>query len=287
VPREQIPGVEYVRCDVRDPIAGLPMLAEPEIYNFAAIHTTPGHEDWEYFWTNVLGALHVCNYATAVGCRSLIFTSSISVYGPSETPIDESGPFKPNSAYGRSKWQAEKIHRLWARENSARSIVIVRPAVVFGRGERGNFTRLAKQLKQGTFVYPGRKDTIKSCCYVEDLVDSIGFVRDLQRPETAYNFAYPQRYTTEDICKAFFEVAGYGVPKFVVPLPLLLVAGLGFEILSAAGLKTSINRARMMKLVNSTNIVPRVLEGLGYHFDTDIESGLRRWFADAPEGEFV
>jgi hypothetical protein len=40
-------------------------------------------------------------------------------------------------------------------------------AVIFGAGEGGNFTRLAKLLQKVFFVYPGRKDTIKACFYVK------------------------------------------------------------------------------------------------------------------------
>ena len=42
-------------------------------------------------------------------------------------------------------------------------------AVIFGKGEKGNLTRIARTLKKGLFVYPGRKDTIKACVYVKDV----------------------------------------------------------------------------------------------------------------------
>lgn len=280
-------GTEHIVCDVRDPISIPGDLSNIDIYNFAAVHTTPGHEDWEYFWTNVLGAINVCDFASANNCRRIVFTSSISVYGPCEEPTDEDGPLRPNSAYGMSKFQAEEIHRSWRRTEPGRKLVVVRPAVIYGPGEGGNFTRLAKLLKRGRFVYPGRKDTIKACGYVGELVRSIEFVRDLGLDEVTYNFAYPERYTTEDICRAFHDIAGYAMPKAVAPLPLMMGAGLGFEALGKVGLKTSMNRARVLKLVNSTNIVPRVLPDLGYGYETDLKESLRRWKAESPSGEFV
>jgi len=42
--------------------------------------------------------------------------------------------------------------------------------VVFGKGESGNFSRLYKGIKDHMFAYPGRKDTIKACVYVKELV---------------------------------------------------------------------------------------------------------------------
>ena len=73
----------------------------------------------------------------------------------------------------------------------------------------------------------------------------------------------------------------------VSPLPLMMGAGLGFEALGKVGLKTSMNRARVLKLVNSTNVVPRVLPDLGYGYETDLRESLKRWKAESPSGEFV
>ncbi len=38
------------------------------------------------------------------------------------------------------------------------------------RGENGNFTRLYWAIRGHKFAYPGRKDTIKACIYVKELV---------------------------------------------------------------------------------------------------------------------
>ena len=217
----------------------------------------------------------------------LLFTSSISVYGPTEEARDESGPLMPESAYGRSKQMAEEIHRLWQQSSPDRRLVIVRPAVIFGAGESGNFTRLAKALKAGTFAYPGRRDTIKSCGYVGELVRTMLFMRDQDRPEVTYNFAYPERYNSEQICEAFHRVGGFSKPKFVIPLGFMLAVGFAFEVLAALGLKTSVNRARVLKLVKSTNIIPGQLMKLGYRFETDLESGLRSWKDERQAKGFV
>lgn len=286
-PADLLPGVEYVAGDVNRPISLPNPPRAAEVYNFAAVFTTPGHEDWEYFWTNELGAIHVCNFADHISAPLIVFTSSIAAYGPAEVPLDESGPFAPTSAYGRSKLIAESIHRMWWSAKPGRKLRIVRPAPIFGRGERGNFTRLAAALKRGHFFYPGRDDAVKSCGYVGDLIRSIMFVRDLPDAEITYNFAYPQRYTTRDIVAAFCSEGSYRQPKAIVPEWLMMMGGLVFEILAALGVKTSINRARVKKLTLSTNIVPRKLQELGYVFETDLRSGMALWRADSPGGEFV
>src|SRR5262249_54553932 len=161
----------------------------------------------EYFWTNVTGAIEVCRFADRIGARRLTFTSSISVYGPANEPRDEHGPFTPDTAYGRSKLLAEKIQLNWQAAREGRQLIIVRPAVIFGPGERGNFTRLAAVLRARRFVFPGRNDTIKACAYVGELVRSMLFARALDVPQITYNMAYPNAYTSREICEAFHEVA--------------------------------------------------------------------------------
>lgn len=282
-----VSGVEYVEVDVRETIPVSLCRGVTEIYNLAALHTTPGHADWEYYWTNVMGATNVCQYAVDNNVPFIAFTSSISVYGPTDIPRDERAPMQPESAYGRSKLAAERIHALWQSEGpNKRRLVIVRPAVIYGLGENGNFKRLSQLLARGLLVYPGRRNTVKACGYVEDLVASILWARDRGDPTLTYNFCHPERYTTEQICAAFKKVVGYSPFGVTVPLRLMLFAGALFEALSALGLHTPINRARMMKLNQSTNIIPAQLQTLGFQYQFDLEQGLRRWSAASCETDF-
>jgi nucleoside-diphosphate-sugar epimerase len=258
------------------------------IFNLAAVHTTPGHEDWEYYHTNILGACNVCRYASQIGARRIVFTSSIAVYGPGEAPRDEDSETAPVSAYGRSKMMAEAIHELWqAERGSERHLTIVRPAVIYGPGERGNFTRLANLLAKGRFVYPGRKDTIKSCGYVKDLVSSMLFMAAKPDGKTVYNFCYPERYTSEDICAAFSEAAGFERPRIVAPIGLMLLGGLAFEVLCRLGIKTKINRARIKKLYHSTNIVPKRLQDASFRHGYTLRDSLTDWQSASKNRKFI
>src|ERR1700739_3665294 len=207
-PRARIAGVEYLYHDVRDPIdAKLSGGAPADVFNLAAIHVTPGHPEGDYYYTNVLGAVNVCRFAKETGSQNVLFTSSISIYGPSEKALDEDTPPAPISAYGRSKLSAEAIHLLWQSEYAARRLTIVRPAVIYGLYERGNFTRLSRLLARRAFIYPGRTDTIKSCGYVKDLISSMLFMASRNEGISIYNFCYQQRTTISEICAAFCEVA--------------------------------------------------------------------------------
>jgi GlcNAc-P-P-Und epimerase len=277
-PRARIAGVEYVHHDVREPVDPKLAGAMPaDIFNLAAIHVTPGHPEGDYYYTNVLGAVNVCRFANETGSQSVTFTSSISIYGPSEAPLDEDAPPAPVSAYGRSKHSAEAIHRLWQSEDVARRLTIVRPAVIYGLYERGNFTRLSRLLERRAFVYPGRTDTIKSCGYVKDLISSMLFMAARNEGVSIYNFCYERRYTISEICSAFSQAAGYKSPTLTIPIWFMNLAVLPFEMLHTIGIKTGINRARIRKLWFSTNILPKRLAASGFKFDHDLESSLVEW----------
>ncbi len=55
----------FIYCDVRQPIELEKVDITPDdvIFNFAAVHRTPGHPDPAYFETNIRGAENVCAFA--------------------------------------------------------------------------------------------------------------------------------------------------------------------------------------------------------------------------------
>jgi GlcNAc-P-P-Und epimerase len=276
--------IRYEPCDVSRRI-DLDGSKVDAVYNLAAVHRTPGHPDHEYYDTNVAGALNVTEWCARHDVPVVCFTSSISVYGPTETPKDESSALNPNTAYGRSKLLAEQIHRQWVEAAPDRRLLTVRPAVVFGRGERGNFTRLAAALARRRFVYPGRHDVVKSCGYIGDLVRAIDAGLALGERDLTINYAYPNAYTIRDICRAFSQVAGYPEPRMAPPI---LVRGAMRALRVTPGHADGMfSPARIAKLTASTYVIPQRLRTMNFRWETDIVSGLRHWRESSPDGLFV
>lgn len=282
-PAQRVPGVEYRIGDVRD-LQGFDVPPSTRrIYNFAAIHTTPGHPTHEYYETNIAGAIEITRLAADHGIDEIIFTSSISVYGPSEERKTETTQLQPVSAYGYSKMLAEKVHRQWMKGDAGRKLTIVRPAVVFGPGEGGNFTRLAKLLKKGFFIYPGRKDTIKSCISVFDLLDAIEFARTRNEQYVLFNGAYPQRYQLQDIINAF--IAGHFGNAKTFMVPGWVVMGAAKLLKAMDAFKLGIHPERVLKLVRSTDVYPAWLVEHGLEYPQGLEKALARWSSET-NGQF-
>jgi GlcNAc-P-P-Und epimerase len=283
-PRVRLDGVVYLNGDVRDLSGFDPGTTIDRIYNLAAVHTTPGHPDHQYYETNILGATSITALARRLGVNEIVFTSSISVYGPGEETKSETTPPAPVSPYGWSKFMAERIQTAWMEEDESRRLVICRPAVIFGPGEGGNFTRMATLLKKGFFVYPGRKDTIKACFYVDDLLEALQFA--VERPErfVLFNGCYPDRYTLEQIVETFREKHMQGVKTFMVPRAVVTAAAALLKPFSALGL--GIHPDRVTKLVKSTDVVPGWLASVDRAMAGRLPSAIERWNA-ASGGRFV
>jgi nucleoside-diphosphate-sugar epimerase len=277
-PKIRVPGVTYVFGDVRN----LSDFSVPDpvgaIYNLAAVHTTPGHANHEYYETNIQGATEVTAYARRAGVDSIVFTSSISVYGPSEDVKTEDTPPDPESAYGWSKWLAEGVHRSWLSEQPSRRLIIARPAVIFGHAEGGNFTRLAKLMRGGLFVYPGRKDTVKACFYVEDLLDALFYARSLNERSILFNAAYPDHYTIEAIVKTFKAAHFPRAREVLVPRWVVMTAARMLRPLALFNL--GIHPDRVLKLVRSTDVLPLWLLNHGAVRRGMLPSAFARWSAD-------
>ena len=276
------PAERFQACDVRHPIELDGVGPSPLVFNLAAVHRTPGHEDAEYHETNESGARNVIAFCEAHDVERLWFTSSIAVYGASDEPKSEATEPTPTTAYGRSKLAAEAIHAEWAAV-PGRTLVTVRPGTVFGPGEGGNFTRLAGALERRRFLYPGRRDTRKACGYVDDLVASLFFMAERADPVALYNFSYAPPPTIADVCEAF-ATAG-DLPRPLGTLPLAVVIPVA-RVLASAGLR-AFDPQRVRKLVVSTDIVAAELVAAGYPWQTDLVSAIARWRAAEPVGRFV
>ncbi|MCU0322766.1 MAG: NAD-dependent epimerase/dehydratase family protein, partial [Chitinophagaceae bacterium] len=132
-----------------------------------------------YYDVNVEGAHNVLKVMAEKHLEHIIFTSSVSVYGLNKKDPDELSGVDPFNHYGKSKLEAEKVLRRWFdNDRNGKSLIIIRPTVTFGPGNKGNVYNLLKQIASGKFVMVGRGKNKKSMAYVENVAGFISHCID-------------------------------------------------------------------------------------------------------------
>ena len=286
---EKNENVQYIRLDVRKPIEFDFTPTENDIiFNLAAVHRTPGHPDNEYFETNIRGAENVTAFAEKHNIHKILFTSSIAPYGAAEELKTEETLPTPNTPYGISKFVAEKIHEKWqAMDENKRELTIVRPGIVYGKGEHGNMTRLYKGQKKRYFFYAGRRDTIKACIYVKELVlffkyrmidnDFVGV--------DIFNCTFEPAYNIQQICETMQRATD--MKRHIMLIPSWILMPAAYTLGPIGGKKVGIHPARVKKLMVSTNISGKKLSESDYKFHYSFEDTFKDWFDDCnKEGLF-
>merc|ERR1712187_562451 len=62
-----------------------------------------------YYENNVIGTINLLRSMEASGCKAIVFSSSATVYKPSEKKLDEDKPLGCSNPYGWTKFMIERI----------------------------------------------------------------------------------------------------------------------------------------------------------------------------------
>jgi nucleoside-diphosphate-sugar epimerase len=220
-------------ADVRD-VSAIENAVEPGsiIVHLAAEHRDDVVPISKYDEVNTGGTRNVCVVAARKAVNSIIFTSSVAVYGFAELGIAEDGAINPFNDYGRTKYEAEECLRSWQGDMPLdRALSIVRPTVVFGERNRGNVYNLLRQIVSRRFLMVGLGQNRKSLAYVENVAAFLEF--SLHLPPGAYTTNYVDKpdFTMNELVTMVLNSLGRaGIIKWRLPVPLALIAGYAFDV---------------------------------------------------------
>jgi len=194
-----------------------------------------------YFDNNVYGSIVLCEVMAEYGCKSIIFSSSATVYGdPHTTPIMEDFPLSATNPYGRSKLMVEEILRdLYVSDNEWK-IVLLRyfnpvGAHISGTiGEDPNgipnnlmpfIAQTAVGKRECLSVFGDDYDTkdgtgVRDYIHVVDLAQ--GHLNALERIENFHevmtiNLGTGNGYSVLEMIQAFEKASGEKVPYKIAP----------------------------------------------------------------------
>ena len=246
------------------------VISQSVIVNLAAEHRDDVYPLSLYDEVNVEGARNICNIAREKKIKKIIFTSSVAVYGFAKLGTDESGKIAPFNDYGRTKWEAEQIYKEWQAEDPEnRTLVIIRPTVVFGERNRGNVFNLLRQIASGKFVMVGDGQNRKSMAYVENVAAFIEHSLTFKPGVHIYNYVDKPDFSMNKLVGHVSELLGRS-SKIRLRLPYVVGLSIGniFDFAAKiSGQKFSISAIRVKKFcansvyesaVDKTGFVPPV-----------------------------
>ncbi|MDB5887780.1 MAG: galE [Rhodocyclales bacterium] len=193
-----------------------------------------------YYANNIAGTVALAEVMSAAGVKSLVFSSSATVYGdPASVPIREDFPTGPTNPYGRTKWMLEFILRDLAVADPQWRIGLLRyfnpvgahPSGRIGEDPNGipnNLMPFVSQVAVGKreklSVFGGDYATVdgtgvRDYIHVVDL--ALGHVRAVQRLTErsgvlTVNLGTGRGYSVLEVVKAFETASGRAVPYQIV-----------------------------------------------------------------------
>jgi nucleoside-diphosphate-sugar epimerase len=284
VPSRPFPEHSQI-ADIRSIAPLNEVIIDGAVLNLAAVHRDDITNPEEYYSTNVEGARVLCEVCEEKGINKIVFTSSVAVYGFAAPGTGEEGAIDPFNEYGRTKALAEDVYREWREKDPEnRSLIIVRPTVVFGEGNRGNVYNLLNQINSGAFAMIGNGKNKKSMAYVENL--SAFLVKCIESDEkyAVYNYVDTPDFTMNELVSLVRgklrgkSSVGIRIPKFIG-----LIAGYTADVLAKLGVKLPISSIRVKKFCASSEFSSAKQELDGFEAPFSLQEGLDRTL----EAEFI
>lgn len=266
-------------ADIREADALRRALDGEAIVHLAAVHRDDVRPLSLYADVNVRGTEVLCSVAEEKGINKIVFTSSVAVYGfaPPETP--ESGAINPFNEYGRTKYEAEKVLRAWQEKDPAsRTLVIVRPTVVFGEGNRGNVYNLLRQIHSGAFLMVGSGENRKSMAYVGNVAAFLDHVLGSRPGVHIFNYVDNPDFSMNELVSLVRRVLfGKGSVGFRLPIWAGLAAGGLLDLAArATGRTFPLSSIRVKKFTATTSFASAAHSSEGFAAPYTIESGIER-----------
>jgi nucleoside-diphosphate-sugar epimerase len=261
------------------------------VINLAAEHRDDVRPLTLYDDVNVGGARNLCTVAREKKVQTIIFTSSVAVYGFAPINTDEAGKIAPFNDYGRTKYEAEQVFKAWQSEApNERTLVIIRPTVVFGEQNRGNVYNLLRQIASGKFVMVGQGDNRKSMAYVENVAAFIEYSMSFKPGVHIYNYIDKPDFTMNSLVANVNRILGRSEKiGFRLPFAVGFLIGKGFDLVAAiTGKRFAISSIRVKKFC-ANSVYDTAIDKTGFVRPVPLEQAIaqtvRHEFIENHDGE--
>lgn len=264
-------------ADVRDISSLRATVSGDIVVNLAAVHRDDVRDKSEYYRTNVEGAVHIAQVCSEKGIKKIVFTSSVAVYGFAEPGTDETGAINPFNEYGRTKYQAEEKLRAWQYEGN-NDLIIVRPTVIFGEGNRGNVFNLLSQIASGKFVMVGSGLNRKSMAYIGNIVAFLEKCVEADKSYAVYNYVDTPDFDMNTLIRQVRSTL-QGKDSIGPRLPYWLGLIMGYvadAVTTVTGKKLPLSSIRVKKFCSSTAFASEKNELANFEPPYSLQEGIDR-----------
>lgn len=151
------------------------------VYLTGIAHQAKKFDSTLYYTVNRDMAVMLANKAKASGASQFVYISSIKAIGEGGKGIHKEGAeCHPLSDYGKSKLQAEE--ELMKLNDPQYVVSVIRPAVVYGKGAKGNIDKLMRLIDKFPVIPLGGIDNQRSMVYVGNFLALLKSVIDNAMP---------------------------------------------------------------------------------------------------------
>lgn len=174
--------------------------------------------DQEYFDINYYLTVNLFEEFVKSDIRDFFYFSSVKAVADSvDTVVREDITGNPLTAYGKSKYQAEK-YLLENKLPKEKRLFIIRPCMIHGPGNKGNLNLLFNVVKKGIPWPLASFHNERSFLSVENLSFLIKRMLETRNLDSGiYNFADDESLSTNDLVKLISETLGKKTRLSAVP----------------------------------------------------------------------
>lgn len=193
--------------------------------------------------------------AREAGVSRFLYMSSVKAMGEGNPPGVPLRPMGASSVseqlgpYGRAKREGEQL----VLESRLSHAVVLRPAMVFGPGGKGNLPRMEAAIARRRFPPLPETGNRRSMVHVDDLAELA--LRALLRPVAAgktYIVCHPVAVSTRQLYDALRDRLGMGPVSVTVPMGALKVAAISGSAIAWISRRTvPFDREVLSKLTGS------------------------------------
>lgn len=245
------------------------------VINLAAEHKDNVHPISLYYDVNVQGAKNVCAVTEQLGIKHIVFTSSVAVYGFVEEETGEDGEFHPFNDYGKSKLEAEHVYDSWQAKDADRTLVTIRPTVVFGENNRGNVYNLFRQIASGKFLMIGAGNNQKSMAYVENIAAFLKFATTFASGRHVFNYIDKPDFTMNELTDVICTALHRKKNNIRIPYAVGIIGGYCLDILSKiTGKEFPVSSIRVKKFCARTQFKSNNIAATGFKAPVTLEQGI-------------